>query len=284
MKKLIHYSLFVCLVVLLSSVLLSADDITVPLSKPNEPCVVKASLHYGGITVQGYSGKEVIINTQVISRKQDDDDEDEEDYRKSKGLKRLLNLSMDLTVEEEDNVVKVRSSHSQRTIKLVIKVPYRTSLYLSCHHNGDIVVDNVNGEIEARNHHNSITLTKITGTVIAHTHHGEIKVVFSKLSPDKSMSFSTYHGDIDVTIPSNTKANLKMKSDRGEIYTDFNIQLKKMPPEMQKETARGSRPPRKPRGKFYVRIEKGVYGSINGGGPGMFFKTYHGNIYIRKGK
>ena len=34
---------------------------------------------------------------------------------------------------------------------------------------------------------------------------------------------------------------------------------------------------------FRVRIEKEVVGTINGGGPEFRFKTYNGDIYVRKG-
>jgi DUF4097 and DUF4098 domain-containing protein YvlB len=37
-------------------------------------------------------------------------------------------------------------------------------------------------------------------------------------------------------------------------------------------------------GKYRVRLERAIYGSINGGGPEIQFKDFNGNIYIRKGK
>ena len=281
MKKQLQHLFLIGLFVFLLSATLAAEKITVPLTNPNAPCTLKASLHYGGITIKGYNGKEVIINSEVMTRKYDDDEDERDDedrsFRaKSKGLKRLPNLSMNLTVEEEDNIIRVRSSYSQRAVNLVIQVPFRTSLYLSCHHNGNIVVDKVSGEIEAKNHHGSIKLTNISGTVVSHTHHGYITVTFSQIASGKAMSFSTYHGDIDVSVPATTKANLKMKSGRGEIYTDFHVQMMQKAPVAD----RGKRS----KGKFYIKIDKSVQGSINGGGAGLFFKTYHGNIYIRKGK
>jgi DUF4097 and DUF4098 domain-containing protein YvlB len=37
-------------------------------------------------------------------------------------------------------------------------------------------------------------------------------------------------------------------------------------------------------GKYKVKIDKTTVGSINGGGPDLDFKTFNGNIYIRKKK
>jgi hypothetical protein len=37
-------------------------------------------------------------------------------------------------------------------------------------------------------------------------------------------------------------------------------------------------------GPYRVRFDKGVYGTINGGGPEMTFTTFNGTIFIRKAK
>ncbi len=37
------------------------------------------------------------------------------------------------------------------------------------------------------------------------------------------MSFSTMNGDVDVTMPGDVKARVKLKSDNGEIYSDFEV-------------------------------------------------------------
>jgi DUF4097 and DUF4098 domain-containing protein YvlB len=251
--------------------MLVAEEVVVPLSNPGAPCIINASLHTGGITVTGYSGKDVIVKADVATTKIPK----ERDEKDSQGLRRISAASMGMVVEEEDNVVKIRSSSIHQKINLDIKVPFKSSLYLSCHHNGKILVDNVSGEIEVKNHHGSIDLSDISGHVMANTHHGYIKVRFNKVTPNKAMSFSTYHGNIDITFPASIKASLKMKSERGDIYTDFNIKTRLKATKTEKRSSSG---------KYVVKIEKGLHGDINGGGPEIFFETYHGNIYIKKRK
>src|SRR5205823_1975864 len=46
---------------------------------------------------------------------------------------------------------------------------------------------------------------------------------------DKPMSFTSLHVDVDVTLPPNTKASLKMRTDRGEVLTDFDVQIQQRP-------------------------------------------------------
>jgi DUF4097 and DUF4098 domain-containing protein YvlB len=129
--------------------------------------------------------------------------------------------------------------------------------------------------MELKNYQGSILLSNISGNVVAETYRGTINSTFSRINPDKPMSFGTFHGNIDVTFPSNTKANLKMKSDRGDIYTDFDINA---------QTKSQTREKRNKKGEHIITIENGLFGTLNGGGPEFFFHTYNGNIIIRKGK
>ena len=39
----------------------------------------------------------------------------------------------------------------------------------------------------------------------------------------KAMAFSSLNGNVDVTLPGGTKADLRMESENGEIYTDFDV-------------------------------------------------------------
>jgi hypothetical protein len=69
-----------------------------------------------------------------------------------------------------------------------------------------------------------------------------------------------------------------MKSDNGEIHSDFDIRLDASSRQPIVEDNRSGM------GKYRVRFEKAMYGSINGGGPEMQFTTFNGNVYIRKPK
>ncbi len=271
MKKIAQHFLMLFVLMVFAGTMLVAEEIVVPLSNPNAPCIIKAYLHTGGFTVTGYNGKDVIVKAVVSTKKISK----ERNTKESQGLRRISATSMGMVVEEEDNIVKIQSSSLYQKINLDIKVPFKTSLYLGSHHNGNILVDNVSGEIEAKNHHGSIELSDISGHVMANTHHGYIKVRFKKITPNKPMSFTTYHGNIDITFPASIKASLKMKSERGDIYTDFDIRTQVKSTKTEKKNVEG---------KYVVRIDKSIHGNLNGGGTEIFFETHHGNIYIKKRK
>ena len=88
----------------------------------------------------------------------------------------------------------------------MIQVPVNTSLKLSCINGGNIVVEDISGEIEVNNINGGVKLTNVSGSVIAHALNQNVIVKLNKITPDKSMSFSSLNGDVDVTLPADAKA------------------------------------------------------------------------------
>jgi DUF4097 and DUF4098 domain-containing protein YvlB len=88
------------------------------------------------------------------------------------------------------------------------------------------------------------------------------------------MSFSTFNGPIDVTFPADLKANVKLKSNDGEIFSDFDIKLTGSHSVTEKNST--------PNGKFRLRTDGAIFGEINGGGPEVSFQTFNGRITIHK--
>jgi len=253
-----------------------SDRATVPFSDPSKPGKLEVGVFNGGITVKGYDGKEVIVEAKVRERLIKEEKQEESD--KSKGLRMIrVSTGTGLEIEEDGNKMEVGVASLKQTVDLIIQVPYATSLELSAHNNGDIVVENVSGEIEANNHNGRLTLTGISGSVVANTFNGSVAVTFTKVDADKPMSFSTWNGDIDVTLPANIKAKVKMKSERGDVYSDFDIQIDKTTQKVEEDE-------RTEGGRYRISFDKYIYGNINGGGPEYAFKNFNGDIYIRKGK
>jgi DUF4097 and DUF4098 domain-containing protein YvlB len=243
------------------------DRITVNLSDPARPAFVKASMVNGGITVKAYDGKEVIVEARTRN---------EEREKPSGGPKRLNISTTGLSVEEENNEVRISSESYARTIDLTISVPVHASLKLRAVNDGDIVVTGVDGEIDVDDVNGAVTLNNISGSAVAHALNEHVHVTFAKVNPQKPMAFSSLNGDIDVTFPSDVKANVSIRSDRGDVFSDFDVQLQTSAPRQEVEDGRGKG------GKYRVKIDKTVHGTINGGGPEYQFTNFQGQIYIRK--
>jgi hypothetical protein len=264
------------------------DRAVVPLTDPAKPVLIKADVLMGSITVKGYDGKEVIVEAKVRERSLTDEDEEEaeedEDAEEEKdkaakiaGMKKIGAVSTGLEVEESNNIVSISAESWKYAVDITIQAPRASSLELQSTNDGDIVVENVSGEIEVENVNGSNTLKNISGNAVVNTVNGDVTVTMTRVTPDKPMSFSSMNGDVDVTLPADIKANVKMKSQQGEIYSDFDITLKPVPQKAEEVSKSG-------KGKYRISFEKNIYGAINGGGPEYAFNTFNGDVFIRKGK
>ncbi len=249
-----------------------SDRVTVPFSDASRPGLLKASLINGSITVKGYEGKDVIIVARSHGGERRRDLP-----KKAEGMRRIDAGAYGLTAEEQDNVVRISTSPGRGDVDLVIQVPVATSLQLRAINGGSINVDHVGGEIDVDNVNGPVKLMNVSGVVVAHALNGEVQVVLDRIQPGKAMSFSSLNGDIDVTLPADAKARVKMKSDHGGVFSDFDIKLEATSGSALEEGTSG-------KGKYRVRLDKAVYGTINGGGADMQFTTLNGKIYIRKKK
>src|SRR5262249_52552558 len=128
-------------------------------------------------------------------------------------------------------------------------------------------VNNVNGEVDLKN---------IGGSVVAHALNGHVVATFNRIDPQKPMAFSSLNGDIDVTFPPDLKANVSLRTDNGEVFSDFDIKMQPTTSQQTVEDDRGKG------GKYRVKVEKTMKGTINGGGQEIQVKNFNGNIYIRK--
>jgi DUF4097 and DUF4098 domain-containing protein YvlB len=236
--------------------------------------MVKCSLLNGAITVKGYAGKDVIVE----ARNGEAGHRHRSERAERDGMRRLDMVGTGLSVEESDNTVVIGTRSFNENIEVTIQVPYATNLKLSVTNGGDIIVDHVTGELEINNTNGGAQATHISGSAIMHALNGKVLASFDKVTGGKSMSFSSLNGDIDISLPGDVKAKVKMKSDNGEIYSDFDVKLDPASRQPIVEDNQNGR------GRYRVRFDKATFGSINGGGPEMQFTTFNGNVYIRKAK
>ncbi len=251
------------------------EQLVVPLSDPGKSGRLEASLINGSIHVQPHNGKDVIIDAAMVQRPDQSKHKGKDDELAS-GMKKISTRGgIEMTAEERNNNVKVSTQSFKNNMQLDIKVPQNFSLKLHTINNGDIVVENINGELEISNVNGPITLNNVSGSAVVNTINGNLKATFKSLNNDTPMAFSTLNGNIDVTFPANAKFNAKLKSDRGDIYSDFDVDVDKSQPKSNRSSENGM---------YKVSIDDWVQGKVNGGGREVMMKNMHGTIYIRKAK
>jgi hypothetical protein len=250
----------------------TADQVAVPLSDASRPGLVEVSLVQGSITVRGTNRKDVLVTAHPES----DDDRPRRRYdADATGLRRIPQTA-GFRITEEANRVKVSADSPNRAITFEIEVPSRSNLKLSTVNDGEILVENVEGDLTVRNTNGGITLNNVGGTVNAGTTNGNVRATMNRVASEKEMAFTSLNGTVDVTLPPATKANLRMRSDNGDVYSDFDVQLAPAAPVVQEN--------RSSNGRYRISRNRAIVGAINGGGPEFELRTFNSNVYVRKGR
>jgi hypothetical protein len=247
----------------------AADRVTVPLTDPSKPPAIHVSLVHGGITVRGTDRRDVL----VIAH-QDDERPGRRYDPDATGLRRLSQTA-GYRVTEEDNRVTVRADNPNEAVRFEIEAPRRANLVLKTVNGGDILVENIDGELDVHNTNGSITLNSVAGSVSAITTNGSVRATLTQVTAQKNMAFASLNGNVDVTLPPSTKANLRLRSDHGDVYSDFDVQLQPQPAATVQENTRGD-------GRYRINRARSLVGTINGGGPEFELRTFNSNIYVRK--
>jgi len=248
----------------------TADRAAVPFSDPGRPGTLKVRLLEGSVSIKGSSRRDVLFTSnsqggrEVLRGRQQ--------VETPPGMRRLTPPA-GFGVEERDNEMSV-SAGANRQVNLDIEVPMKTRLEVSVV-NGGITVDGVDSEMEINTVDGGITVTNVGGSVVAHAVDGRISATITRVAPQAPMAFTSLNGDIDVTLPPAVKANLRLRSDQGDVFTDFDVQLTASA--NAGKTERNGRAVR-------VDINRSISGTVNGGGPDFELRTFDGNVYVRKGK
>jgi len=258
------------LLIAVSSARAQSDErLVVPLSDPSRPAVLEISLFSGDITVKAYDGNEVIIVTDAPLHQADEEEEPRTD-----GLRRIQSSSVGLTAEEGNNTVSLRMDFSPQGVDLEVTVPRRTSVHASLVNGGDITIIGVTGEHELSNVNGDVIATDVTGSAVMNSTNGDVQATFAAVSATKPMSFSSFNGDVDVALPANLAADLIVTSQQGDVLTDFDVAVEQDPAVVERSGDAG--------GRYRVRMQRETRYAIGGGGPDIQFRTFNGDIMIRK--
>jgi DUF4097 and DUF4098 domain-containing protein YvlB len=259
MKK----SILVCAGFLLCLIQAQAQEYKTKLANAKDRKVT-IEMDAGQVKIEGYNGDEVVIQANSGY---------EAPPERAKGLKPMYNSAVDnsgigLSVTPENGGLHIEKA-TRKQIKYTIKLPRKVALLFqeTNWQGSSVVISNMDGDLEIRTNNSSIDLNNVTGPVVANTINGEVSITYSSLSQEKPTAISTINGPIDITLPANTKANMKLRSINGEMYTDFDLGVKSSKDGLSK-----------------VGGGNQIDGTANGGGVEMQLKTISSNIYIRKQK
>ena len=254
-------SIFAYILSILSIPVAYAQQYSTSFENNSTSNVISIVIEAGEIYVEGYSGNEILISADGF----------EPPPEKAKGLTPLYangrsdNSGIGLSVSREAGKMQVVSVGHQE-IDYHFKIPDQSSIQLQAGpRNDDISIHKMKGEIEVKAHSDDVEILGAGGPVVANSISGNLHIDFDQLNTTKPIAISVVSGDVDMFLPADAKANLKLSSISGEVYTDFDIQLEGGH-KVEQDIGR-----RKP-----------IQATINGGGVPIQISTISGNIYLRK--
>jgi hypothetical protein len=254
-----------------------ANQVTVSLSDPARPATLDVQAVAGSITVRGSNRRDVLVTASDRGplpgnhgRGRNQRNQRDESGAGS-GLRQLAQPPA-FTIDEARNSISIQTQSVNRIVDYEIQVPSRTNLKLASANSGEIVVEGVEGEIEINNPTGAITLNKVGGSIVANTVNGQVRATITSLSMQPT-ALTSLLGHIDVTFPVAIKANLKLRSDTGNVLTDFDVTPLPQPT---------AQPTRREDGQIRIESNRHIYGTVNGGGPEIELRTFSGNVYVRR--
>jgi predicted membrane protein len=210
-----------------------------------------------GVRIKTHDKKELLIKVSGMKKRSE----------KAKGLKLVGaggtdNTDVGFYVVQDGNTMLVKNLRRSEKAEIFLPKTQNVSVTNSWH--GDIYIEGFSGEVEANaNLNGGLQMKNLSGAVTAYSLNQGIQVTFNKVSQDAPIVIRTTNGEIDVTLPSSTAADLELSSWNGEIYTNFDL---KRPNKDGLKSVSG----------------KTIKGAINGGGVGIKLKSTNGTIYLRK--
>ena len=226
-------------------------------------------------SVKDINKVEIIANTTIILKTHNNPSllissaENKVINKDALGLKPVFgkdNTGFNVFVEENDNTLKVESFQTRIADPLVIYLPETIKISAESLINNNISISGFKNEVEAKTNRGDIKITNVNGPVIVENSRGNTFIIFEEVSQNSPISLINSHGDVDVTIPENTKANIEISVPRGELYSDFKLITVE---EYQKEISE-------------IRALRSIKSKLNDGGVSLIIIASLGNVYLRK--
>ncbi|MFD2872715.1 DUF4097 family beta strand repeat-containing protein [Mucilaginibacter ximonensis] len=266
--KVLKFTGLVLLIIWGTARVMAQAPMRVKLSNPAKPYKLNVELVLGTIRISAYSGKEILIDADVQPPEKSQE-------AAPAGMKRLSKPeATSLTAQENNNEVNV-SDRSGKLVNLTIKVPANAASIRLKTTRGDINVDDISSAFEIQSNVGAINVLNVSGSVVANTDRGKLLVTFKAIDPKAAMAFSTFVGDVDITFPAGLRANLKIKTEVGQAFSDF---------DMADDPSHSKPAPSEKNGKYQLTNDGWIYGKVAGGGPEILLKNTRGNIYIHRAK
>jgi len=212
----LHVSLFLsALLALLSLCAARADEATTQFkfSDPTKPGTLKIRIGRGDLVVRAGDGPAITIQSDSAAPEHAVD---------SDGL-RVLTAASSYSFTEKDNVgtFDYGAENPGKSGEFQITVPRNTAIVVNNIWGGDIACSGIGGDIDIRSLNGEVRLDEISGGALVESTNGEIRAAIREVHEGRPLSFTSVNGSVSIRVPADSKANVRLRTQNGEIKTDF---------------------------------------------------------------
>lgn len=178
----------------------------------------------GSVRVAAWDRNEVKVDAVKLARRRDRLDE------------------VKVVVSSDPNSIHVESEYATRTqtftdgegsynnpatVEYTLTVPRDARVDSIELINGDLNIDGISGDVKASSINGRLSAHELSGEVRLSTINGKLEAVFGRLSEMKAISLSSVNGQLSLTIPSDSNAELKAGTVHGQITNDFGLPVRR---------------------------------------------------------
>ncbi len=93
--------------------------------------------------------------------------------------------------------------------------------------NGNLDIDGITGDVKASSINGRVSAHELMGEVKLSTINGKVEAMFGRLNETKAISLGSVNGQVSLTIPSDSNAEIKAGTVHGSISNDFGLPVRR---------------------------------------------------------
>lgn len=216
----------------------------------------------GELEILSTDGDEVIIESDIENHDKDN---------RSAGLKSLNsagiddNTGMGISANKNGSTLELTQIGNEcncHGVKVYVPKAVKVSVNHKSVHGEYIKINGISNEIIISTLYQNVDLINITGPMSVKTVYGNVEADFNNVNQKGSITINAVYGLVDVSLPSDSKANLELSASYGEILSNMNVEVEKD-------------------GDLRSLSTTKVKGTLNGGGVLVKIKSSYENVYLR---
>lgn len=257
-------------VVLFVSLISAADaqddlSVTLPLPRGDKP-LITAHLTQASLNVVAADVTEVIVEATFNADEKVDPEAQSED-----GFTIINSSGLAFDARTDGDTIVIDAGSWETETYVTIQIPADVGVKAWSNQGDYIRVSGISGDLELSSNGGDIVLEDVSGHIVADASNGDLIVDWVGSNPTQPMAFTSRNGDVDVAFPDDLRATLKLQTRYGSVKTAFEVSNQRTVVDQSGEPNR-------------IRVESWTQADINGGGPELTMRTFHGDLIIRNSR